>query len=104
MRASCRRVLLLAAGLPLLSACATPAQTPRELGLGVFEPLLGAGQVVDRTVVVVAHLVELVLAGAQPHAHLVDLEVATPAADASVTSTHALVMGTLSLTINRVVV
>ncbi|MCA8924464.1 MAG: hypothetical protein KDD82_21820 [Planctomycetes bacterium] len=42
MRASCRRVLLLAAGLPLLSACATPAQTPRELGLGVFEPLLGA--------------------------------------------------------------
>ena len=36
--------------------------------------------------------------------YLVDLEVATPAADASVTSTHALVMGTLSLTINRVVV
>ena len=36
--------------------------------------------------------------------YLVDLEVTTPAADASVTSTHALVMGTLSLTINRVVV
>lgn len=36
--------------------------------------------------------------------YLVDLEVTTPSDDASVTSTHALVMGTLTLAINRVVV